>query len=295
MRRVNATATPIAIATTTAAIAAGLFTGCASTSGDAPLKSFSTTGEAPGLADRIETGPPRQYEAPRMITPPVIDGRLDDAGWAAAPWTEDFGDIRGPSLPAPRFRTRARIAWDEQYLYVAAELEEPHVWAAMTEHDQIIWHEKNFEVFVDPDGDEELYFEYEINALGTVFDLVLVRTYIAGGPALHEWDWKGARFGIQVDGTLNDPSDIDRGWTVELALPWTPMAPGLGEGGRIPPQPGDTWRINFSRVMWEHDVVDGRYVRRDPPEDNWTWSPQGLINMHLPRFWGFVTFQDRMW
>ena len=112
MRRVNATATPIAIATTTAAIAAGLFTGCASTSGDAPLKSFSTTGEAPGLADRIETGPPRQYEAPRMITPPVIDGRLDDAGWAAAPWTEDFGDIRGPSLPAPRFRTRARIAWD---------------------------------------------------------------------------------------------------------------------------------------------------------------------------------------
>lgn len=275
----------------TIAVAAGTTAGVAMNGCSDPIKSFSTTGEAPGMADRIDTGPPLTYTAPRLAVPPVLDGRLDEAFWADVPWTEDFGDIRGDTLPAPRFRTRAKIAWDADYLYVAAEMEEPHVWAAMTEHDQIIWHEKNFEVFVDPDGDERLYFEYEINALGTVFDLVLVQTYIAGGPALHEWDWKGDRFGIHVDGTLNDPSDIDRGWSVELALPWGPMRPG-GGGQAMPPTPGDTWRINFSRVMWEHDVVDGRYVRRPPPEDNWTWSPQGAINMHLPRFWGLVRFAD---
>ena len=77
---------------------------------------------------------------------------------------------------------------------------------------------------------------------------------------------------------------------LEFALPWEGLRPAAGMPA--PPRDGDTWRINFSRVQWQHEVVDGRYQKVDgTPEDNWVWTPQGKINMHLPRQWGYVTFK----
>jgi hypothetical protein len=218
-----------------------------------------------------------------------VDGRLTETAWANAAWTDPFVDIEGDAKPRPRFRTRARLLWDDEYLYIAAELEEPHVWATLTEHDEIVFHDNDFEVFIDPDGDTREYYEIEINALGTVFDLFLVRMYREGGPARHEWDLQGLKTGIQVDGTLNDASDVDRGWSVELALPWSSLAEHAHKPA--PPRNGDVWRVNFSRVEWQHRVVDGRYEKLpDTPEDNWVWSPQGIIDMHLPQRWGYVEF-----
>ena len=233
---------------------------------------------------------PRRYTCHRATDPVVINGRLDDAAWEQAPWTEDFQDIRGGTAPRPRSGTRAKMLWDNQYLYIAAVLEDPHVWATLTEHDQIVFHDNDFEIFIDPDGDRREYYEIEVNAVNTIFDLFLVRMYIDGGPALHAWDCKGLRSAVHVDGTLNDPSDSDRGWSVELAIPWTT----LGEAAHrpAPPRVGDTWRMNFSRVEWQTRVVDGRYQKVPAtPEDNWVWSPQGVINMHLPQRWGFVKFE----
>src|SRR5262245_62131639 len=82
----------------------------------------------------------------------LIDGKLDDKSWASAPWTSDFEDIEGPAKPRPRFRTRAKMLWDDDHFYVAAELEEPHVWGTITNHDGVIFHDPDFEVFIDPDG-----------------------------------------------------------------------------------------------------------------------------------------------
>jgi len=221
---------------------------------------------------------------------PEVDGRLDDAAWAAADWTAEFVDIQGtPPLPAPRFRTRAKMLWDEEYLYVGAWMDEPHVWGTLTEHDAVIFYDNDFEVFLDPDGDTHQYYEFEINALNTGWDLRLVKPYIDGGPALNEWEIPGLRTAVWIDGSLNDPSDRDRGWSVELAFPWAVLAEFADRPS--PPQDGDQWRINFSRVQWQHEVVDGGYRKvPDTPEDNWVWSPQGRINMHLPERWGYLQF-----
>jgi hypothetical protein len=229
---------------------------------------------------------------------PVIDGRLDDAVWQLSPWTEDFVDIEGEARPVtPRYRTRARMLWDDHALYIAAELAEPHVWGTLTERDAVLFHENDFEVFIDPDGDNHLYGELEINALNTVWDLLLVRPYRDGGPAIDGWDIAGLATAVHVDGTLNDPGDVDRGWTVEIAIPWAALKQ-LAGARACPPAPGDTWRLNFSRVQWEHRIEDGRYVKTPVAgrgwigEDNWVWSPQGLVAMHMPERWGFVTFVD---
>jgi hypothetical protein len=94
-----------------------------------------------------------------------------------------------------------------------------------------------------------------------------------------------------VDGTLNDPRDIDRGWSVELAFPWAVLVKLQDDPPGRRPVDGDTWRINFSRVEWLHEVVDGKYRKApDRREDNWVWSPQHVIDMHRPERWGYLQF-----
>jgi hypothetical protein len=233
--------------------------------------------------------PPRGYVCGRAARPPVIDGKLDDPVWQAAPWSEPFVDIEGAGKPAPRYRTRVKMLHDEKCLYIAAELQEPHVRATATRHDSYIFHfDHDFEVFLDPDGDSHLYAELEMNARNTTWDLLLTRPYKDGGQAIDAWEIDGLRTAVHVDGTLNDPRDTDRGWTLEIAWPWK----GLKQISTcpVPPGDGDVWRINFSRVELAFDVVGGAYRRRAAPEDNWVWSPQGVVNMHRPETWGRLQF-----
>jgi hypothetical protein len=233
--------------------------------------------------------PPRGYVAYRAAKPLVIDGKLDDEAWQAAPWSDDFVDIEGDRKPKPTYRTRMKMLWDDKYLYIGAELEEPHVWATLTKHDSYIFAEDNdFEIFLDPDGDSHLYGELEINALNTTWDLLLTRPYKDGGRAIDAWEITGLKTAIHVDGTLNDARDKDKGWTIEIAWPWDVLRQ---LGGTVPPKDGDQMRINFSRVQWEHEVVDGKYRKvKGKPENNWVWSPQWVIDMHRPERWGYVQF-----
>jgi hypothetical protein len=242
---------------------------------------------------------PRSYVCYRTDSPLIIDGKLDDASWQKAAWTDDFVDIEGAIRPVPRFRTHAKMLWDEQYLYVAAELDEPDIWATLTERDAVIFYDNDFEVFIDPDGDTHQYYEFEMNALNTVWDLLLIQPYRDGGPAVNAWDIKGLKSGVAINGTINKPGDVDRSWTVEIAFPWHVLKECAQKN--TPPKSGDQWRLNFSRVEWQTNIIDGKYTKRTDtktgksfPEDNWVWSPQGLINMHCPEMWGFVQFSEKI-
>ena len=237
---------------------------------------------------------PETYVCYQAIEPLVLDGRLDEESWRKAMPTATFVDIEGELKPRPRLFTRARMLWDEEYFYVGAFMQEPHLWATYRERDSVIYHENDFEIFIDPDGDNHEYYELEINALGTEWDLLLVRPYRDGGPAVHAWDIPGLRCVVDLQGTINDPSDTDRGWSVEIAIPWKALAECAHRPS--PPEPGDQWRVNFSRVQWDLRSEDGAYVKetgedgRPLPEHNWVWSPQGLIAMHYPEMWGVVQF-----
>ncbi len=224
-------------------------------------------------------GQPKVYICRRAALAPTIDGNLDDPAWRKAKWTDDFIDIEGSDRPRPRFRTRAKLTWDDTNLYIAAEVEEPNVWATLTEHDSVIFHDNDFEVFLDPGGHGLNYFEFEINALNTGWDLKLDKPYKDGGHADNGWEIPGLQTAVHVNGTLNNPKDRDQGWTVEIAMPWKAF-------GRGAPAKNEEWRINFSRVEWP---------RENPPagtkEDNWVWSPQGVIDMHVPERWGRVRFR----
>lgn len=235
---------------------------------------------------------PNGYVCYRAEKPPAIDGDLSDAAWAAVPWTEAFVDIEGDKRPKPRFRTRVKMVWDDDALYIAADMEEPHVWGTLKDHDSVIFHDNDFEVFLDPDGDNHLYGELEVNALNTTWDLLLSKPYKDAGNAINAWEVLGLKTAVKVNGTLNDPSDTDKGWTLEIKWPWK----GVGElvhGGHtpVPPKDGHQWRVNFSRVEWDIEIADGKYKKVPKrAEHNWVWSPQGAIDMHRPERWGYVQF-----
>ncbi len=246
----------------------------------------------PGLLGVAE-----QYVCYRSFGAIEVDGKAGEKEWAAADWTNDFVDIEGGKKPKPLHRTRVKMLWDDSYFYFLAEMVEPHLWATYMQRDSVIFHENNFEIFIDPDADTHAYYELEINALSTVWDLMLLRPYRDGGGAIDSWDIDGLKKGVHLSGSLNDPSDVDKGWTVELALPWKVLEEANSLTGR--PKSGDQWRVNFSRVQWLLDVKDGKYTKRlNPqgtkslPEFNWVWSPQGVIAMHQPESWGKVQFSS---
>jgi len=244
-----------------------------------------------GLENLFTT--PLNYTVHHTNTPPVIDGNIDDKAWAAAGWTAQFQDIQGDLKPRPSLQTQVKMLWDDSCLYIAAQLQEPNVWAYVRHHDEVVFHDNDFEVFIDPKNTTHQYFEFEVNAINTVFDLFLNKPYRDWGEAMISWDATGLRTAVKVQGTLNDPSDTDKGWTVEMAIPFKALY--TGNYFRVPNE-GTTWRINFSRVEWDTKVAGDKYVKETDanglpkPEHNWVWSPQGIVNMHFPERWGYLQF-----
>ena len=250
---------------------------------------------------------PLQYVARRLPpgAPPLsIDGDLEKPAWTEVEWSEPFGDIRGPAdapadaQPTRAQRTRMKMRWDDEYLYVAAQLESDFaVLATFTERNSAIFTEdSDFEVFVDPAAATHAYKELEINARNTVWNLMLDRPYgdagsehsarvAAPGEPKH-YEVERLRSATRVTaGALGGPGGAT--WTVELAMAHNDTLAWQHEGAERPAA-GRKWRINFSRVERKGEI-------------NWVWSPQivwdaearryaGKVAMHLPDAWGWVQF-----
>ena len=223
---------------------------------------------------------PAGYVCYRTADAITVDGRLDEASWQKAMPTASFADIRGEGFAKPIYDTRARMLWDDDFLYIGAILEEKDIVARLTQRDTIIYYDNDFEVFIDPDGDGHHYFEIENNARGVIFDLMLDRPYRSGGNFFLQWDCPGLRLAVHTDGTLNRSDDTDRQWSVEMAIP----RQALTRNFENPLKAGNYWRINFSRVQW---------LKAGGPEENWVWQSTGKVDMHMPERWGFLYFSGR--
>ncbi len=242
----------------------------------------------------LELAVPKSYIVHKINTPIQIDGIADKA-WDEAEWTDYFIDIEGDKNPSPYFDTRVRMLWDDDFLYFYTEMEEEHIWGNLTERDAVMFYNNDFEIFIKPNESQPTYAEFEVNALGTLWDLLLVRPYRRNGPVFDEWDVNDTQIGIHFKGTLNDPLDVDESWWLEMAIPLKPLQ-AIDRGSTL--EHGDYWRINFSRVQWQHDIKNGIYDRKKESngdylrENNWVWTEQSAIAMHRPEHWGYVYFSD---
>lgn len=237
---------------------------------------------------------PRTYVAHKTSEKIIIDGKAEETAWKTTPKSQDFIDIEGEKIPT--YQTNMKMLWDEDYLYFYAKMEEPHIWATLKQRDTVIFYNNDFEIFIDPDGDTHNYYEFEMNALNTIWDLFIVKPYREPAPIVDSWDIQGLKSQVYIQGTLNDASDEDEFWSVEVAIPWEVLKEANSHN-EIPEN--EFWRINFSRVNWEFDLENGTYSRAKDGkggfkhEYNWVWSPQGVINMHEPEHWGYVYFSAK--
>ncbi|MBF4472934.1 carbohydrate-binding family 9-like protein [Flavobacterium sp. HJJ] len=238
---------------------------------------------------------PKTYTASKTENSIVIDGDESDAAWNKAAWTALFTDIEG--VEKPKYGTKVKMLWDDTNFYVLAKLDEPDVWANLKQRDTIIFYNNDFEVFIDPDSDTFNYYELEINALNTAWDLFLSKPYRENdNVVLNDWNIPSLKSAVKINGTLNNPNDRDEGWVLEMAIPWASYKTSYFDKN----VPVDKfWRVNFSRVNWQHTVTDKGYERKKGtdgkflPEYNWVWSPMGVINMHEPEKWGYVYFSSK--
>ncbi|MCG9793130.1 carbohydrate-binding family 9-like protein [Flavobacterium algicola] len=236
---------------------------------------------------------PKSYTAYKTAQKIIVDGEDSDQAWNEVAWTEPFIDIEG--VKKPKYKTQIKMLWDDKYYYILAKMEEPHVWANLTKRDTIIFYNNDFEVFVEPDNDTHNYYELELNALNTAWDLFISKPYRAGNVVLNDWNIDGLQSAVKINGTINNPTDTDEGWMLEIAIPWDVYKTGYFQKN----VPADKfWRVNFSRVNWDHQITDGKYDRKRDAngklahEYNWVWSPMGVINMHEPEKWGYVFFSS---
>ncbi|MGY0425941.1 MAG: carbohydrate-binding family 9-like protein, partial [Polaribacter sp.] len=237
---------------------------------------------------------PRTYVAHYTEENISVDGLAKETAWQKAPYSNEFIDIEG--VKKPTYTTKVKILWQKEWVYFFAEIQEPQVWATLKKKDTIIFNNNDFEIFIDPDGDSHNYYELEFNALNTIWDLFLTKPYGEKNVVLNDWDANGIQSAVHVNGTLNNPKDTDKGWSIEIAIPLKVFKTSYFEKIDLDKK---FWRINFSRVQWNFQLKDGKYQRKIEKngklahENNWVWSPQGVIAMHQPETWGYVYFSSK--
>ncbi|MEW6756340.1 MAG: carbohydrate-binding family 9-like protein [Candidatus Latescibacterota bacterium] len=228
-----------------------------------------------------------EYTCWKATGPIVVDGAASEDSWLlAAPMS--LWDVRYIESPRPHSRpTEARMLWDADNLYVYFRCTDPDVWSVLTERDANLWEDEVVEIFFDPVGEQLNYAEYEVNPLNTVLDLLVTR--VPSRQSFFEWS-PPVSTAIQVGGTLNDHTDTDEYWSMEMALPWqslvTDMTGLVGERG-LPPRDGDIWHFNFYRYERLRNASG-----RETTIEYSAWSPTGEINFHRPDRFGVVQFRQ---
>lgn len=210
----------------------------------------------------------------------TFDGTLDEPVWKQAADTGAFVDVgRGGPASGP-IRGSALLFWDDVGLYAAYRVEDATLRGGFASGsiDPHLWERDTVELMLDPDGDGDArdYYELQVSPQNLVFDSQFdSENQPRGGPSgpFGHQEWSShVTSGVALDGTLDDDSDRDRGYTVELRVPWS----ALDKARRAPPASGDAWRINLYAMQDNGGVA---------------WSPiLGQGNFHHAMRFGRVTF-----
>jgi hypothetical protein len=220
---------------------------------------------------------PLTYVAPKISYPLFdnIDGDLTKDVWKGVPWSEYFDDIRGVAdapadeRPNKNCKTRFKAVWDDDHLYVAALIETDFETVAEFEerNSPIFQKDSDFEAFIDPVGSNHWYKEFEMNAINTIWNLMLDKPYgdggvehsarVAGPSDENYYEVYHQKSAAKVlKGKVNTPGKGTT-WSLEIAISYKDVFSHIDEDPK-PPKAGTMWRINFSRVENKGDT-------------NWTW------------------------
>jgi hypothetical protein len=194
------------------------------------------------LAQTRPAPPIPKYEVKRAGSPIVVDGKIDDKAWAAAgaaqltfPWESQTG---------AKQQTVARLLWDDDNLYVSYECEDADITSNFTQRDDPTYRDDAVEIFINPRPTQQTtaYIGLEMNARGVLYDYLSVGLNPKSRLFFKRFNLDGVKVAAAVNGTLNERSDKDRGWSLEVSIPWVNF-----EEFSKRPSPGTAWSFNLNR------------------------------------------------
>ena len=186
-----------------------------------------------------EVKKPVPYVCRSTTGPIVIDGRIDEAAWHEANPITTFQVYR-PEGAVNRSPTEVRMLWDSENLYVAITCTDADIRSHSAEPDGELWFGDVGELFLKPDRDSSVYFEFLAAPNGTLYDARYPFRDMESCPQFKTWS-SGARVASSINGTDNDSSDMDSGYTVEMAIPLSAFQ------GSTPPADGVVWTFGVCR------------------------------------------------
>jgi len=197
------------------------------------------------LAEPVARGvdPPATREADCRWTEhaPKIDGKLDDPAWKTASVIDRFPSFWNQTESGPAHATKARLLWDHDALFFAAEMTDADVRSFGAKHNDHLWNGDVFELFFKPSRDRPEYYEFQANPKSVLFEA----SFLERDRPVEPFETSrplGMSAVAMTDGTPDHPGDADKGWTVEGKIPWTAFAPSNAR-----PEPGATWSFALCR------------------------------------------------
>jgi hypothetical protein len=213
-------------------------------------------------------------------TSPVrIDGRLDEEVWQEAKAYELNIPVNkyeeGGEL---MFGGKAKVAWDEYYLYIGIEFEDDDIVAQMTEDEMHHYRGGDVcELFVKPER-ANWYWELYVTPRGNKTNMFWPsRGYLSLPDQVEEYT-SGLKVGAQVYGTLNNWRDTDQKWTAEMAMPVADLSEaGVGFG------PGEQWTIFIARYNYSQSITSKGAEHSSVPQIS-------RVDWHLLEEYGRIEF-----
>jgi hypothetical protein len=192
----------------------------------------------------------QSYRCAFTPKPIKIDGLLQDPSWGLGDNLQFFVPVTNA---VPLSKTEARVLWDSDYLYVGFKAYDKDIWSYFTERNSPTCLEDCLEIFFQTDPSKAPYFNFEINALGTIYDAYTLKRSAGDAHRWSRWDIGNIKVAIFVKGELNNPEVIDEYWQMEVAIPFIELPTMNGK----PPSPGDTWRFHLARYDYSIHLPDG--------------------------------------
>ncbi len=222
---------------------------------------------------------PRRYTALKPTEALVLDGKLNEPSWSAAAYMRPFVTPSGGRLRSEQL-TRAKVLWDERYLYVGFSCPDKDIYNDQKGRDATLWKQDVVEVYLDPGADGKDYVELQVSPTGEVFDALFTSRRKPDWPtAAKALTMSGLVAKVHAEGTVNERGgDPDSSWQVEIAIPWTDV-PGVSG----PPKDGESWRMNLYRI---------ELPRGKTPGFMGAWAPAGG-DFHNVDAFGSVQFSKR--
>lgn len=162
-------------------------------------------------------------------TPPVIDGRLDDAAWQEAAVVDDLHMVEPDEYAPPSERSVIYVLYGSDALYFGARFydsEPGAITARVLRQGDVSFGEDGFSVMLDPFDQGQGGYIFDLNPNGVRSEALYTEV------TEEDWDWTG----IWRGAAHRD----DAGWTAEMAIPFKTLS--------FDPR-NATWGINFTRWL----------------------------------------------